>query len=81
MPHEMVPKSMIIQPVSNTHSLRSFVWTANNGFGPIPWKNDYQYYSYLNSLGILKQAKAYNFTPLYLVVGGGTISAISGINN
>ena len=23
---------------------------ANNGFGPIPWKNDYQYYSYLNSL-------------------------------
>ena len=23
--------------------------TANNGFGPIPWKNDYQYYSYLNS--------------------------------
>ena len=27
--------------------------SANNGFGPIPWKNDYQYYSYLNSWIIL----------------------------
>ena len=22
--------------------------SANNGFGPIPWKNDYQYWNYLN---------------------------------
>ncbi len=32
------------RPIAHTAAL-----DANNGFGPIPWKNDYQNYSYLNS--------------------------------
>jgi hypothetical protein len=34
-------KNNIIDPTA--------AYIANNGFGPIPWKNDYQNYSYLNS--------------------------------
>ena len=33
----------------NAIMCKTAAYIANNGFGPIPWKNDYQNYSYLNS--------------------------------